>query len=129
MPFESKQLSNRGAGRRARLSRDQVLEAALAIADQSGLGGLTMQTIGRQLDAEAMSLYRHVRNKEEILDGLIDLVFAEIELPPPRTPWRAAMRERAISFRQVLARHPWAVGLLQSASRPGPASLHHHDAV
>jgi AcrR family transcriptional regulator len=129
MSFESKRSSGRRAGRRARLSRDQVLEAALAIADRSGLEGLTMQTIGRRLDAEAMSLYRHVRNKEEILDGLIDLVFAEIELPSPGTPWRAAMRQRAISFRQVLARHPWAIGLLQSAGRPGPASLRHHDAV
>ncbi len=129
MASESKPTANRRAGRRARLSRDQVLEAALAIADQSGLEGLTMQTIGRQLGAEAMSLYRHVRNKDEILDGLIDLVFAEIELPPPGAPWREAMRERAISFRRVLARHPWAIGLLESASRPGPASLHHHDAV
>jgi AcrR family transcriptional regulator len=116
-------------GRRPRLSRDQVLRAALALADELGLEGLTMQSIARRLGAEAMSLYRHVRNKEEILDGLVDLVFGEIELPPPGTAWRSAMRRRAISARQVLSRHPWALGLLESASRPGPANLGHHDAV
>lgn len=106
-----------------------MLAAALAVADEAGLDALTMQAVARRLGAEAMSLYRHVRNKEEILDGLVDLVFAEIDLPAPGTPWRTAMRQRAITARQVLSRHPWAVGLLDSAGRPGPANLRHHDAV
>jgi len=106
-----------------------VLQAAMDLADEGGLEALTMQNIAQRLGAEAMSLYRHVRNKTEILDGLVDLVFGEIELPPSGTDWRAAMRQRAVSARQVLSRHPWAIGLLESASRPGPANLRHHDAV
>jgi AcrR family transcriptional regulator len=101
----------------------------MALADEGGLEALTMQGIARRLGAEAMSLYRHVRNKEDLLDGLVDLVFGEIELAPPGTDWRTAMRLRAISAREVLARHSWAIGLLESASRPGPANLGHHDAV
>jgi AcrR family transcriptional regulator len=119
----------RRGGRRARLSREQVLQAAMDLADEGGLEALTMQRIAHRLGAEAMSLYRHVRNKDEILDGLVDLVFGELELPPPATPWKAAMRKRAVSFREALRRHPWAIGLMESASRPGPANLHHHDAV
>ena len=121
--------SIRRAGRRARLSRALVLQAAMDLADDGGLEALTMQAIAARLDAEAMSLYRHVHNKDEILDGLVDLVFDEIELAPPGTDWRTAMRLRALSARHVLRRHPWAIGLLESASRPGPANLRHHDAV
>ena len=116
-------------GRRGRLTRDQVLRAALALADEGGLEALTMQAIGRRVGAEAMSLYRHVRNKDEILEGLVDLVFSEIELPAGAPDWRTAMRQRAGSARAVFARHPWAVGLMDAVSRPGPASLRHHDAV
>jgi hypothetical protein len=76
-----------------------------------------------------MSLYRHVTNKDDLLDGLTDLVFAEIEDPSPDAPWREAMRRRALSAREVLLRHPWAVGLLESRMHPGPANLAHHDAV
>lgn len=124
-----RETKTRSGGRRARLSRAQALDAALALADEGGLGAITMQNIAHRLGAEAMSLYRHVRNKDEILDGLVDLVFGEIELPPPRMPWRTAMRQRALSARQALGRHPWAIGLLESTSRPGPANLRHHDAV
>jgi AcrR family transcriptional regulator len=129
MPTDAEMSTRRRPGRRARLSRDLVLQAALALADEGGLEALTMQGVARRLGAEAMSLYRHVRNKEDILDGLVDLVFGEIELAPPGTEWHAAMRRRAISAREALARHPWAIGLLESASRPGPANLRHHDAV
>jgi AcrR family transcriptional regulator len=125
----AEQRTRRKAGRPARLGRALVLQTAIAIADEGGLDALTMQAIAQRLDAEAMSLYRHVRNKEDVLDALVDLVFAEIELPPPGTEWTAAMRRRAMSARQALARHPWAIGLLESASRPGPSNLHHHDAV
>ena len=119
----------RRAGRRARLSRDQVLRAAIDLADEGGLEALTMQAIGSRLGAEAMSLYRHVRNKDEILDGIVEIVFTEIELPDGAADWKAAMRKRAISARGTLARHPWAIGLLESQARPGPANLRHHDAV
>jgi hypothetical protein len=76
-----------------------------------------------------MSLYHHVANKDAILDGLIDLVFGEIDLPVGEADWKAAMRRRAISAREVLRRHPWATGLMESRSTPGPATLRHHDAV
>lgn len=119
----------RRPGRPARLSRDGILRAALSIADAEGLEAVTMQRIARAIHAEPMSLYRHVRNKDDLLDGLVDLVFAEIEVPSTAEPWRGAMRRRAISARQVLRRHPWAVGLMESRTHPGPATLAHHDAV
>src|SRR5262245_26029452 len=119
----------RRPGRPARLSRDQVLRAALEIADADGIEAVTRERIAQAVGARPMSLYRHVTNKEDLLDGLIDLVFAEIELPSPTEPWPAAMRQRAISVRQVLRRHPWAVGLMESRMQPGPTNLAHHDAV
>ena len=118
-----------GPGRQARLSREQVVRAALALADEGGIESLTMRKIGQRLGAEAMSLYRHVRDKEEILDGMIDLVFGEIELPTSGSDWKQAMRERAISAHAALVRHTWAIGLMESRSRPGPANLRQHDAV
>jgi AcrR family transcriptional regulator len=119
----------RRPGRPARLSRDLILRAALRIADSDGLAAVTMQRVGRAIGAEPMSLYRHVRNKDDLLDGLIDLVFAEIELPAIDAPWLAAQRRRAVSTREVLARHPWAVGLMESRLHPGQANLAHHDAA
>jgi AcrR family transcriptional regulator len=116
-------------GRRARLSREQALGAALATADADGIEAVTMQRIAHAIGAEPMSLYRHVRNKEDLLDGLVDLVFAEIEVPSPSEPWRSAMRRHASATRRVLRRHPWALGLLESRSHPGPANLGHHEAV
>lgn len=101
----------------------------MEVADEGGLDGLTMQRIGRRLDVEAMSLYRHVRNKEDILDGIVDLVFAEIELPGDDADWPGALRARAVSTRDALARHPWAVGRMESRGQPGPANLRHHDTV
>lgn len=114
---------------RGRLSRGQVLEAAMAIADAEGIGALTMRRIGERLGAEAMSLYRHARDKDDILDGLVDLVYAEIEVPRRGTDWKGAMRRRAISARDALSRHPWAIALMESRTHPGPANLRHHDAV
>jgi AcrR family transcriptional regulator len=121
--------SGRRPGRPARLSRDRVLRAALDIADADGLEAVTMQRVAHAIDAEPMSLYRHVLNKDDLLDGLIDLVYAEIEVPSPADPWREASRRRAISARDVLRRHPWAVTLMESRARPGPANLAHHEAV
>ncbi len=120
---------DRKAGRPARLSRDMVVRAAVEVADRDGLEALTMRNIGHQLGAEAMSLYRHVQNKDDVLDGIVDLVYAEIELPPSSVDWKTAMRRRAISSREALTRHPWAVALMESRRQPGPANLRHHDAV
>jgi AcrR family transcriptional regulator len=114
---------------RGRLTRDGVLNAALALADQGGLHGLTMRKLGEGLGVEAMSLYNHVAGKDDILDGLIDIVFSEIDLNCDWPDWKKAMRQRAISARQALTRHRWAIGLMESRLNPGPATLQHHDAV
>jgi AcrR family transcriptional regulator len=111
------------------LTRERVLHAAVALADASGSETLSMRRLGEALGVEAMSLYNHVANKEDLLDGMIDVVFAEIDLPTGWADWRAAMRQRAISARRVLSRHGWAIGLMESRSSPGPATLRHHDAV
>ncbi len=117
--------------RRARpnLNRHRVLAAAVALADTAGIDSLTMRKLGVELGVEAMSLYRHVANKSDLLDGMIDVVFAEIDLPTDDIDWRTAMRRRAISAREALTRHPWAIGLMESRATPGPATLHHHDTV
>ena len=117
------------AERRLPLSRDRVLHAAIGIADAGGLETLTMRTLGQELGVGPMALYRHARNKEDIVDGIVDLVFGEIDVPDPGVDWRTAMRERAISVREVLSRHRWAVALMESRTNPGPANLRHHDAV
>ena len=117
-----------GAGR-ARLTRERVLRAAVLLADSGGLEALTMRRLGEELGVEAMSLYKHVANKEDLLDGMVDLVFAEIELPTGDTDWRTAMRARAVSARAALTRHPWATALMQSRTAPGGATLRHHDTV
>jgi len=111
------------------LSRDRVLRAALDVADEGGLPGLTIRSLAERVGAKPMSLYHYVANKDEILDGLVDLVFAEIELPEPNGDWRAAMTRRARSARQVLGRHPWSIALLESRATPGAATLRHHDAT
>ena len=114
---------------RARLNRDRVLRVAVALADAGGIESLTMRKLGVELGVEAMSLYNHVANKADVLDGMIDIVFAEIDLPASGTDWRTAMQRRAISAREVLARHRWATGLMESRTTPGPATLRHHDTV
>jgi AcrR family transcriptional regulator len=106
-----------------------VLRAAVAFADESGIGSLSMRKLGEVLGVEAMSLYNHIANKSELLDGMVDVVFGEIDLPGGESDWRSAMRQRAISARTVLSRHRWAIGLMESRTTPGPATLRHHDAV
>ena len=114
---------------RPRLDRDLVLRAAVRVADRGGLPALTMRTLADELGVKPMSVYHYVRNKEAILDGIVDLVFDEIELPAVGGEWRAEMTRRARSAREVLKRHPWAIPLLESRTSPGPATLRHHDAV
>jgi AcrR family transcriptional regulator len=115
--------------RRNPLNRDKVLRAAMAVADAGGLETLTMRTLGQELGVGPMALYRHVRNKDDIVDGIVDLVFEEIDVPSAGTDWKDAMRDRGISVREVLSRHRWAIGLMESRTNPGPANLRHHDAV
>jgi AcrR family transcriptional regulator len=114
---------------RTALSRERILRAALAQADKGGLDALTIRTLAEALGVAPMALYRHVANKDDLVDGLVDLVFAEIELPPEGPDWKTAMRRRAISVRDTLSRHRWAIGLMESRRNPGPANLRHHDAV
>jgi AcrR family transcriptional regulator len=114
---------------RARLSRERVLRAAVLLADAGGLESLTMRRLGEELGVEAMSLYKHVANKDDLLDGMVDVVFGEIELPGEGADWRTAMRARAVSARAALTRHPWATALMQSRTAPGAATLRHHDSV
>jgi len=107
-----------------------VLRAALELVDEGGDEALSMRNLGKKLGVEAMSLYNHVANKEDIVDGLVDIVFSEIDSPQPSdTDWRAALRQRAISVREALNRHRWAVGLMEGRMNPGPASLRDHNAV
>src|SRR4029079_9350113 len=111
------------------LSRDRVLRAAMAVADDGGLPGLPIRSLAGRLGAKPMTLYHYVANKDEILDGLVDLVFAEIELPEANGDWRACMTRRARSAVEVLRRPPWSIGLLESRTSPGAATLRHHDAT
>jgi AcrR family transcriptional regulator len=113
----------------AGLSRRRVVGEAIRLADREGVEGLSMRRLAGDLGAGAMSLYHYVTSKEELLDAMIDMVFAEIEFPLEETDWQSAMRRRAVSARQVLARHPWAIGLMESRTSPGPANLHHREAV
>jgi AcrR family transcriptional regulator len=114
---------------RRRLSRQRVLRAAIAHADAGGLEALTMRQLAEMLEVAPMALYRHIANKDDLTDAMIDVVFSEIGLPSGGADWRTAMRERAMSLRDVLARHRWAIGLMESQRHPGPANLRHHDAV
>ena len=117
------------AQRRVPLSRERVLDTAIKLADQGGLESLSMRKLGQELGVEAMALYYHFANKDEVIDGMVDLVFSEIDLPASGADWKTAMRQRAISVRDVLLRHRWAIGLMESRRKPGPANLRHHDAV
>lgn len=113
----------------APLSRERVLKTAVALADREGIDAVTMRRLGQKLGAGAMSLYYYVPDKDALLDGMVDLVFGEIELPPPDLDWKAALRRRAISTRQALLRHPWAIGRMEATKAPGPSDLRLHDAV
>jgi AcrR family transcriptional regulator len=114
---------------RRRLSRQRVLRAAVAHADAGGLEALTMRQLAEMLQVAPMALYRHIAHKDDLIDAMIEVVFSEIGLPSGGADWKTAMRERALSLRDVLARHRWAIGLMESRRHPGPANLRHHDAV
>ena len=106
-----------------------MLQAAIALAAREGIESLTMRKLADELGAGAMSLYYYVPNKEQLLDGMVDIVFSEIEPPSTGGDWKAAMRKRALSTREALARHRWAIGLMEGRTNHGTANLRLHDAV
>jgi AcrR family transcriptional regulator len=115
--------------RRTSLTKDRVLGTAVKLADKSGIESLSMRKLAQKLRVEAMSLYNHVANKDEILDGIVDIIVGEIELPTDADGWRTGMRRRAISAREVLTGHPWAIRIMESRRNPGPTSLQYYEAV
>lgn len=117
------------AGTRPPLSRERIVDAAIALADEKGVDGLTMRALGRSLGVEAMSLYHHVPNRDDVLDGVVDRIYAEFYAPVVDGDWKDELRRRSHSAREVLRRHPWVIPLLSSRGRPGHATLAHLDAV
>jgi len=120
---------DRATTRREPLSRERVLRAAVRLADEGGLESVSMRKLGQMLQVEAMSLYKHVASKDDILDGMADLVTSEFEVPSADVDWKSAIRRSAISAHQVLLRHPWASGLIESRLNAGPARLRFLEAV
>jgi len=114
---------------RVPLTRERVLRAAMEVADERGAGAVTMRAVASRLGVEAMSLYNHVKNKDAILDGMVDIVAEEIDLPIDADGWREAMRRRAVSAHRAFARHPWAPALMDSRKTSGPARLRYFDWV
>jgi AcrR family transcriptional regulator len=115
--------------KRPRLTAARVLSVALGLADQIGIDDMTIRRLAEALDVKPMTIYHHVPNKEAIIDGMVDLVFSEIEQPDPELDWKTAMRRRCAAARVVLARHMWAAPYMESRTSPGPATLSHHNAV
>lgn len=111
------------------LSRERIVATAVALADAGGFQSLSMRNIAEDLGAGTMALYRHVANKEDLLDDMVDVVFAEMYPPAIGGKWKRELRERGISARTALRRHPWAVGLMENRMHPGPASANHHNAT
>lgn len=117
------------APRRTPLSRERVLHAAVALADEGGVESLSMRKLAQELGVVPMALYKHVANKDELLDGLVDVVIGEIDPPLPATDWKAAVRQRILSARRALQRHPWASQVIESRSTPTPAGLAYLDSM
>lgn len=113
---------------RGSLTVQRIVDEAMALADGDGLAGLSMRALGRRLGVEGMAVYHHFANKEALLDALVDQVFREIA-PPEGEDWRVGVRTRSVSERLVLRRHPWAIGLVESRTAPGPITLAHQDHV
>jgi len=111
------------------LSREQVLYAAIELADSSGIESLSMRKLGDSLHVKAMSLYNHVKDKGDVLDGIVDIVVSKIKMPEEKTDWKSALRERAVSAHEVLLNHPWAASLLMSRPNPGPSMLKYIDST
>ncbi len=111
------------------LSRDRILRAALELVDESGIDALTMRRLGQELGFEAMSLYNHVANKDDVIDGMLDLVLDEGELPAPGGNWETSIRESAVSVHAALRKHPWAANVLMSYPRVRPKRLQYMESL
>ena len=114
---------------RTPLNTSRVLAGAVALADKIGIEAFTIRKLATELDVKPMTIYHHIANKEAILDGMVDIIFSEIDQPPTDTDWKTAIRQRAQSARAVLAHHPWATPLMESRTTPGAVTLRHHEAV
>jgi AcrR family transcriptional regulator len=119
----------KGRSARIPLNKDRIVLAAVALADAGGFTSLSMRNLADELGAAPMALYRHVSNKEDLLDGMVDIVFGEMYAPAIKGQWKGELRERGISARGALKRHSWAVGLMETRIHPGPASALHHNAT
>ncbi|HEU0235191.1 MAG TPA: TetR/AcrR family transcriptional regulator C-terminal domain-containing protein [Candidatus Limnocylindrales bacterium] len=117
------------AARRVPLTRERVLRAAIDLADREGIDSLSMRRLGQELGVEAMSLYNHVAGKDDVLDGVVDLVVGEVDLAPINDEWRTAARDRILSARRVMLRHPWAAGVIVSRRQPSPRMLAYMDSM
>ena len=122
-------MTGTNAAPRVPLSRDRILQTALELVDDRGIESLTMRKLGRALGFEAMSLYNHVTDKDDVLDGILDLVLSEIERPLAAGDWVEAVRRSAISVHEALRRHPWASGLMMSPAHIRPARVEYMDAL
>ena len=114
---------------RPTLTRDRILSRAIELADEIGIEAFTIRRLAAALDVKPMTIYHHVPSKDQIIGGMVDIVFSQIELPAGDGDWQAALRGRCRSAREVLGRHPWAPPLMESRPDPGPETLRHHDAV
>src|SRR5439155_13680075 len=117
------------AVRRVPLSRDRVLRAAVALADDAGIESLNMRRLAQELGVVPMALYKHVANKDQLLDGMVDVIVGEIDPPVPGADWKSAVRQRILSARRALLRHPWASGVIESRATPTPVVLEYMNSV
>ncbi|HEY5683952.1 MAG TPA: TetR/AcrR family transcriptional regulator C-terminal domain-containing protein [Acidimicrobiia bacterium] len=115
--------------RRQTLTRERVVEGAVVLADEIGIEALTIRKLAAALGTKPMTIYHHVPSKDEIVDGMVEIVFSEIATPPEDEDWKPAMRIRCVSAREVITRHRWAAPLMESRTSPGPENLGHHEAV
>lgn len=122
-------LKKKATTERQPLDRERILRAAVAMADSEGIEALSMRKLGKALGVEAMSLYNHVANKEEVLQGIVDLIVEDIGPIDTQSPWQDSMRRRAVAMRQVFIKHPWALGLMEARREPGPTALAYCDSV
>jgi AcrR family transcriptional regulator len=128
-PTEPDPTSPENESNRRPLTAERVIDGAVALADEIGMDAFTIRKLADAIDVKPMTIYHHVPNKEAIIDGMVNQVFSEIDLPPTDLDWRSAILIRSRSMRQVLAKHPWASPLMESRTSPGAATLGHHDAV
>ena len=123
---------NRVSGTTARrppLTRERVLQVAVELADRGGIEALSMRKLGQELGVDAMALYRHVRNKDDLLDGLVEVIVGQVEHPQGNGDWKATLRQRALAARRVMLRHPWARRVLEERGTGGPATLAYIESI